>query len=105
MGNLFFPIADGRIKLPGGDQELRTSTLVRHRPIHVKQEKRIDDDWNIDGSRDLSYPWTSYTRFIHWKKNLQTDFVVRVEINDKTIDIQARSFMARTLWQNEKVPS
>ena len=25
--------ADGRIKTPGGDQELRTSTLVRHRPI------------------------------------------------------------------------
>ena len=29
----YFPIADGRIKTPGGDKELRTSTLVRHRPI------------------------------------------------------------------------
>ena len=28
-----FPIADGRIKLLGGDQELRTSTLIRDRPI------------------------------------------------------------------------
>ena len=28
-----FPIADGRIKTLGGDQELRTSTLTRHRPI------------------------------------------------------------------------
>ena len=28
-----FPIADGRIKTLGGDQELRTSTLIRHRPI------------------------------------------------------------------------
>ena len=28
-----FPIADGRIKTPGGDQELRTSTLIRPRPI------------------------------------------------------------------------
>ena len=28
-----FPIADGRIKTLGGDQELRTSTLVRHRQI------------------------------------------------------------------------
>ena len=26
------PAADERIKTPGGDQELRTSTLVRHRP-------------------------------------------------------------------------
>ena len=29
----FFPIADGRIKTLRGNQELRTSTLVRHRPI------------------------------------------------------------------------
>ena len=134
------PIADGQIKTSGGDQELRTSTLVRHRPIQgeshvdflgesegslpqpqdslpdageaindfrsmsgsfiyrhhveprvklyssreesfpiplkyidvsrtthtnldVKQEKRIDDYWNIDGSRDLSDPWTGFTQF------------------------------------------
>ena len=31
-GELIFPIADGRIKTPGGDQDLRTSTLIRHRP-------------------------------------------------------------------------
>ena len=28
-----------------------------------KQEKRIDDSWNIDGSRDLSVPWTGFTQF------------------------------------------
>ena len=33
QGEFIFPIAGGRIKTPGGDQELRTSTLVRHRPI------------------------------------------------------------------------
>ena len=32
-GEFIFPIEDGRIKTPGGDQDLRTSTLVRHRPI------------------------------------------------------------------------
>ena len=32
-GNFIFPVADGRIKLSGGDQELRTSTLIRPRPI------------------------------------------------------------------------
>ena len=31
--------------------------------LDVKQEKRIDDYWNIDGSRDLSDPWTSSTQF------------------------------------------
>ena len=140
QGEFIFPIADGRIKTPGGDQELRTSTLVRRRPIQgeghidflgesegslpqpqdslpdageaindfwsmsgsficrhhveprvklyspreesfpiplkyidvsrtthtnweVKQEKRIDDYWNIDGSQDLSDPWTGFTQF------------------------------------------
>ena len=110
-GQFIFPIADGRIKTPGGDQELRTSTLVRHRPfqgdshvdflnfiyrhhveprvkfyspreesfpiplryidasrtthtnLDVKQERRIDGYWNIDGSRDLSDPWTGFTQF------------------------------------------
>ena len=140
QGEFIFPIADGRIKTPGGDQALRTSTLVRDRPIQgenhidslgeseeslppphdslpvageaindfwsmsgsfiyrhhveprvklyspreesfpiplkyidvtrtthtnldVKQEKRIDDYRNIDGSRDLSDPWTGFTQF------------------------------------------
>ena len=139
-GEFVFPIADGRIKTPGEDQELRTSTLIRPRPsrgeghvdflgesersfpqphdslpvageaindfwsmsgsfiyrhhveprvklyspreesfpiplkyidvtrttqtkLDVKLEKRIDDYWNIDGSRDLSDPWTGFTQF------------------------------------------
>ena len=140
-GKFIFPLADGRIKLLGGDQEPRTSTLIRERPIrgenhvdflgesdgslppprasfpdageaindfwsmsgnfiyrhhveprvklyspreesfpiplkyidvsrtthttlHVKQERRIDEYWNIDGSRDLSDYWTGFTQFI-----------------------------------------
>ena len=139
-GKFIFPAADGRIKVSGGDQELRTSTLVRERPIRreghvdflgesegslppphdsfldageakkdfwsmsgnfiyrhhveprvklhspreesfpiplkyidvsrttrtnldVMQDRRIDDYWNIDGSRDLSDPWTGFTQF------------------------------------------
>ena len=33
QGEFIFPIADGRIKTPGEDQQLRTSTLIRPRPI------------------------------------------------------------------------
>ena len=150
QGEFILPIEDGRIKTPGGDQELRTSTLVPHRPIQgeghidflgdsegslpqphdsfpdageaindfwsmsgsfifrhhveprvklyspreesfpiplkcidvsrtthtnldVKQEKRIDDYWNIDGSRNLSDPWTGFTQLLYWKKKLLTD--------------------------------
>ena len=34
-----------------------------HTNLDVKQEKRIDDYWNIDGSRNLSDPWTGFTQF------------------------------------------
>ena len=34
-----------------------------HTNLDVKQERRIDDYWNIDGSRDLSDPWTRFTQF------------------------------------------
>ena len=149
-GTFIFPAADGRITLSGGDQELRTSTSIRERPIRgeghvdflgesegslspphdsfldageamndfwsmpgnfihrhhveprvklyspreesfplplkyidvsrtthtnldVMQERRIDDYWNIDGSRDLSDSWTGFTQLRYWKRNLQTD--------------------------------
>ena len=138
-GEFTCPIADGRIKTLGGDQDLRTSTLIRERPIRgesqknflgesqgappphdsspdasearndfwtmsgnfiyrhhverrvkfyspreesfplplkyidvsrttqtnldVMQESRIDDYWNIDGSRDLSDSWRGFTQF------------------------------------------
>ena len=32
-----------------------------HTNLDVKQEKRIDDYWNVDGSRDLD-PWTGFTQ-------------------------------------------
>ena len=38
-------------------------TRTTHTNLEVKQEKRIDDYWNIDGSRDLSLPWTGFTQF------------------------------------------
>ena len=44
----FLPIADGRIKTLGGDQDLRTSTLVRHRPI--QGESNIDFLGESEGS-------------------------------------------------------
>ena len=45
QGELIFPIADGRIKTLGGDEDLRTSTLVRHRPI--QGESDVDFSWRI----------------------------------------------------------
>ena len=41
-------VADGRIKLPGGDQDLRTSTLIRDRPI--RGESHVDFLGESEGS-------------------------------------------------------
>ena len=71
--------------------------------LDFKQERRIDDFWNIDGSRDLSDPWTGFTKFILLEeKSSKRIYVVRGEINEKTADIQARSFMAGALEVNGK---
>ena len=40
QGEFIFPIADGRIKTSGRDQDLRTSTSIRHRPI--QGESHVD---------------------------------------------------------------
>ena len=48
QGEFIFPIADGRIKTPGGDQELRTSTLIRPRPS--RGESHVDFLGESEGS-------------------------------------------------------
>ena len=55
-GEFTFPIADGRIKTPGGDQELRTSTLIRPRPI--QGEGHVDFLGESEGS--LPQPHDSF---------------------------------------------
>ena len=61
-----------RVKLYSPREEsflipLKHSDVSRTRHTHtnldVMQERRIDDYWNIDGSRDLSDPWTCFTQF------------------------------------------
>ena len=39
---------------------------------------------------------------LYWMRNLQTIYVVRVEIYEKAANIQARLFVARTLGENGK---
>ena len=69
-----------------------------HTNLDVMQETRIDDYWNNDGSRDLSDSWTGFTQFTLLEEKLPDGiYVVRGEADKKASDIQARSFMARTL--------
>ena len=48
QGEFIFPVADGRIKPLGGDQDLRTSTLIRPRPI--QGEGHVDFLGESEGS-------------------------------------------------------
>ena len=43
--------------------------------LDVKQERRIDDYWNIDGSRDLSESWTGFTQFTLLEEKLADGFL------------------------------
>ena len=78
-------------------------TRTTHTNLDVKQEKRIDDYWNIDGSRDLSDPWTGFTQFTVLDEKAPDGYMWSGwKINKETAYIQARSFMARTLEINGK---
>ena len=46
-----------------------------HTNLDVKQEKSIDDYWNIDGSRDLSDPWTGFTQFTLLEEKLPDGYM------------------------------
>ena len=75
-------------------------TKTTHTNLDVKQEKRIDY-WNMDGSRDLSDPWTGFTQFTLLDETAPDGKnLVRWEIKEETAYIQARSSMARTLVIN-----
>ena len=75
QGEFIFPIADGRITLPGRDQDLKTSTLMRQRPI--RGESNIDFLGEPEGSLPQpqdSFPdageaindfWSMSRNFIH----------------------------------------
>ena len=46
-----------------------------HTNLDVKQEKRIDDYWNINGCRDLSDPWTGVTQFTLLEEKLPNGYM------------------------------
>ena len=68
-------------------------TRTTHTNLDVKQERRIDDYWNIDGSRDLSGSWTGFTQFIQLDEKRPDGFLW----SGGRLTRRQRLFMARTL--------
>ena len=72
-GEFIFPIADGRIKTLGGDQDLRTSTLVRPRPIQgegnidflgIRRVSPQPQDSHPDAGEAINHFWSMSGNFI-----------------------------------------
>ena len=83
QGEFIFPIADGRIKPLGGDQDLRTSTLVRHRPI--QGESDIDFLGESEGSLPPpqdSFPDASEAVNDFWSKS--GNFIYRHHVEPRS---------------------
>ena len=50
-------------------------TRVTHTTLDVFQETRVDDYWNIDGSRDLSDSWTRFTQLTLLKEKFPEGYM------------------------------
>ena len=82
QGEFIVPIADGRIRTLGGDQELRTSTLIRHRPI--QGESSIDFLGESEGSLPQpqdSFPDASEARNDFW--SMSGSFIFRHHVEPR----------------------
>ena len=74
-----------------------------HTNLDVKQEKRIDDYWNIDGSRDLSDPWTGFTQFTLLEEKAPDGYMWSGRrLTRKQLTSRPDSSMARALEINGK---
>ena len=56
--NIIFPIADVTVKLSGGDQDLRTSTLIRDRPDRGEEQENLLGE--LDGSSSTPFQDSSW---------------------------------------------
>ena len=69
--------------------------------LDVLQERRIDDYWNIDVSKDLSDSWTGFTQFtLIRRETSRRMYVVRRETDKAAGNIQARFFKGQNSDRN-----
>ena len=92
-GEMIFPIADGRIKPLGGDQDLRTSTLIRQRPI--QGESHLDFLGESEGSLPPpcdSFPDAGEAIFDFWSMSGNFLFRHHVEPRVKSYSPREETF-------------
>ena len=77
-----FPIADGRIKPLGGDQDLRTSTSIRHRPIRGEGQRDFlgESEGSLPPPHD-SFPDVGEARYDFW--SMSGNFIYRHHVEPR----------------------
>ena len=58
--------SEPRVQLHGPKEEsflIPVKYMDVHADLHAMQEKRVDDDWNVDANRSLSDSWKGFTKF------------------------------------------
>ena len=70
-----------------------------HTNLDVMQERRIDDYWNVDGSRDLSGSWTGFTQFILLEEKLPDGYMWSgCETDKKAANTSRPEHLRPELW-------
>ena len=65
-----------RVKLYSPREKYIDVSRTTRTNLDVKQECRIDEHWNIDGSRDLSDSWTGFTQFTPLSEKPQDGYIL-----------------------------
>ena len=93
-GKFYFPVADGRIKPLGGGQDLRTSTLIRQRPI--REEGHVDFLGESEGSlQSLQHSLPDAREAVNDFWSMSGNFIYRhhVELRVKLYSPREESFL------------
>ena len=93
-GKFIFPVADGRLKFVGRDQELRTPTLIRDHPIRgeVQRDFLGESEGSLPPSPQNSYPDAGEARNDFWSMSGNFIFRHHVEPRVKLYSPREESF-------------
>ena len=92
--NFIFPVADGTVRKDGGDQRLRTSTLIRERPERGEEQEILEGESDELSSptphQDDSTPDDAEAKNDFW--SITGDFIYRhhEEARAKTVHAERR---------------
>ena len=81
--HFIFPIEDGTVKLTGGDQVLRTSTLIRDRPDRGEEQDNLrgESDGSSSTSRQDSSWYDGAAKNDFW--SMSGDFIYRHHVEPR----------------------